>query len=170
MGDLNWCGPFAGKDDKVVDHNQWMCYGIKNRRHYTCRSEITVKKEICSSGYAVLADYKGDGSRGSYIDANGCHYWFYAEYKCGPHVEEEPLSALTSYWDHGWCGPFAGEDDGVVDHNQWMCYGIKNRRYKTCKEEVTVPTDTCPSGKAHLDFYRGDGSKDSYIDDNGCKY
>jgi len=162
--DNKWCGPFAGKDDKVIDHNQWMCYGINNRKHKTCRPEIAVSTDICPSGLAVLDFYEGDGSMDSYTDSNGCKYWFYAEYLC------KPFEDLVSYWDLHHCGPFAGKDDKVVDHNQWMCYGIKNRRHKTCRDEVDMSTTVCPSGKAHLDFYKGDGSRGSYVDDNGCEY
>merc|ERR1712130_705540 len=68
------------------------------------------------------------------MGSNGGKYWIYAEYLC------KPFEDLVSYWDLHHCGPFAGKDDKVVDHNQWMCYGIKNRRHKTCRDEVDMST------------------------------
>jgi len=41
-----------------------------------------VSTNVCASGSASLFDVKGDGTDASYVDANGCQFWYFAEWHC----------------------------------------------------------------------------------------
>jgi len=62
-----------------VHGNDWN-WGWCNNQAGTCPH--TVMTDYCASGAAELAEYRGDGSEASYVDANGCQYWWHAQYVC----------------------------------------------------------------------------------------
>jgi hypothetical protein len=77
--DRGICGPF-GED------NNWNLCGQSNFAHGNgqvgCQDNISVDTSVCSSGSASRAYTKGNGVDGSYVDSNGCGYWYFTVYHC----------------------------------------------------------------------------------------
>jgi len=63
--------------------NGW-CGGIGRGQ---CPEQVTVDPSLCPAGYALLAEFNGQGGAGAgrfWTDANGCDFIWHAQYVCPP--------------------------------------------------------------------------------------
>merc|ERR1712038_915562 len=111
--DKNTCGPF-GEDAN------WNRCGANSFDGCVDSQEIQVSTTHCATGSAVLFETKGNGTSGSYVDAYGCEYSYFATWHC-----KEPEKIIS----HASCGqqvknlgPFESANDcALVVQNDAEC-------------------------------------------------